>query len=344
MFNTKYLVTAIGIAASLIGCSSVNRSNIAQAQSKPKVVASHNVICDLVETIALDTVDLTCLIKANQDPHTYSPTPSDLQAIESAQLVLYGGYQLEPRIASLLEATSEELPKIALYEQVVSEPIMAEHEHSEHGHSEEESEQEHSEHGHSEEESEQEHSEEELEPDPHVWHSIENTVAMVEFLESTLLQLNPQQAEVYSTNSTALTKQLQQLEAWVKDRIATIPEGQRVLVTTHESLNYYVRSYNLEDYLTLQGLSAESSPTASDVKNLATEIAQTGVPTIFVESTKSDRVINNVARAANVELSESDLYVDGLGETENYTEMMSHNTCAIVSGLGGECEPFINEQ
>ena len=323
--NAKFLAATIGIAASLMGCTA-NRSNIAQAQSKPRVVASHNVICDLVETIASDTVDLTCLIKANQDPHTYRPTPSQLKAMEEAQLVLYGGYQLEPKITKLLEATNEQIPKIALYEQVVTEPIMAEHEHSEEV-----------EHEHSAAETK---SQPELEPDPHVWHSIENTVAMVEFLKSILLQLNPQQADVYLTNSTALTEQLWQLEAWVKEQIATIPEGQRVLVTTHDSLNYYVRAYNLEDYLTLQGLSAEASPTASEVKNLVTTIEQTGVPTIFVESTKSDRVINNVARAANVELSESELYVDGLGSAENYTEMMSYNTCAIVNGLGGECEPF----
>ena len=330
--NAKYFLVAIGIAVSLIGCSSSDR-HIARAQSKPKVVASHNVICDLVETIASDTVDLTCLIKANQDPHTYSPTPSQLKAMESAQLVLYGGYQLEPKIAKLLEATDEKIPKIALYEQVVTEPIMSEHEHT----------LEEAEHEHTLEEA-QTKTQSELEPDPHVWHSIENTVAMVEFLRSILLQLNPQQAEVYLTNSTALTEQLWQLEAWIKEEIATIPQGQRVLVTTHDSLNYYVRSYNLDDYQTLQGLSTEASPTASEVKELVEKIQQTKVPTIFVESTKSDRVISNVARAANVKLSESELYVDGLGSAENYTEMMSHNTCAIVNGLGGECEPFINEQ
>ena len=61
---------------------------------------------------------------------------------------------------------------------------------------------------------------------------------------------------------------------------------------------------------------------------------------IFAESTASDRVIRNVARAADVKLSPTQLYADGLGEAKNYTEMMSHNTCAIVDGLGGECQPF----
>lgn len=320
------VVAATGITTNLVSCSFKSGDNIAQAQEKPKILASHNVICDLVKAIAQDTVDLTCLIDANQDPHTYRPTPSHRKAMEEAQLILYGGYQLEPGLLELIGATEDEdeetpqVAKIALYEQVVTEPIMAEHE--EHN-----------------EESEAAESKPELEPDPHVWHNIENTVAMVKTLESIFLQANPADAEQYLLNSNVLTEKLWQLDAWVKEQIATIPEGQRVLVTTHDSLNYYAQAYYLEDYKTLQDLNADSA-TASGVRELATEIKQAGVPTIFAESTKSDRVINNVARAANVKLSPEKLYVDGLGEANNYTEMITHNTCAIVSGLGGECKPF----
>ncbi len=320
-----FSLTIAGIVAGLIVTSLKTRDNIAQAQDKPQVVASHNVICDLLTTIAQDTIDLTCLIDADQDPHTYTPTPSQRKAIEEAGLIFYGGYEFEPKIIKLLQATDNQIPKIAVYEQVVTEPIMSEHsEHSEAEH----------EHEH------EEDTESELQPDPHVWHNIENTVAMVELIRSTLLQANPQEAELYLVNSTALTDRLWQLDAWIDEQITTIPVGQRVLVTTHDSLNYYVQGYDLENYQTLQGLSASVSPTASQVKELSTEIKQAGVPTIFAESTKSDRVINNVARIAEVELSPDRLYVDGLGQTENYTEMMTHNTCAIVNGLGGECKPF----
>ena len=334
----------IGILASLIGSSLKTQNNTVQAQGKPRIVASHNIICDLVKTIAQDTVDLTCLIDANQDPHTYRPTPSQRRVMAEAQLILYGGYELEPRLIKLMEAIKDESnpqPRIALYEQVVTEPILAEHEHEEHGEHGEHEHEEHGEHGeHTAEEASTEEVEPELVADPHVWHNIEHTVAMIELLQSLFLQVNPLEAERYLVNSTALTEQLWQLDAWIKEQIDTIPAGQRVLVTTHESLNYYVQAYFLEDYKTLQGLSSEAAPTASRVRDLAAEIKQTGVSTIFVESTKSDRVINNVARAADVEVSPEKLYVDGLGEAANYTEMMSHNTCAIVNGLGGECEPF----
>ena len=309
-----------GITASVIALSIKTSNNIAQAESKPKVVASHNVICDLVDTIAVETIELTCLMDADQDPHTYRPTPGDRKAIEEAQLILYGGYQLEPQITELF--ANAETPKVALYE-VVTEPIMVEHES----------------------ESKQPEAGEkvpkpELEADPHVWHNVENTVKMVEAIQSIFLQVNPTAAEQYLVNSVSLTEQLWQLDAWIKDQVATIPEGQKFLVTTHDSLNYYVKAYDLDDYQTLQGLSAESSPTASQVRDLSQKVKAAGVTTIFAESTKSDRVIRNVAKAAGVKLSEQPLYADGLGAAENYTEMMSHNTCAIVDGLGGECEPF----
>ncbi|MFM2314133.1 MAG: hypothetical protein RLZZ04_3409 [Cyanobacteriota bacterium] len=351
--QVKYILGLVvsSIAASAIGCTNGGRipqserspitsnlkteNNIAQADLKPKVVASHNVICDLVGTIAQDTIDLTCLIDANQDPHTYKPTPRDRQAIEEAQLIFYGGYELEPQITKLLTTTKN--PKIALYERVVTEPMMMAAE--DHHHEAEDD------HHEAEESSESASAEStpdkpELEPDPHVWHNVENTVKIVDLIQSTLLQANPPAAAQYSENSATLTKQLRELDTWVKDQLATIPEGQKVLVTTHDSLHYYVKAYSLEDYQTLHGLSAESTPTASQVKKLTEEIKQTGVPTIFAESTASDRVLQNVARAAKVELSPDKLYADGLGDAKNYVEMMSHNTCAIVDGLGGKCQTF----
>ena len=326
MSNNKAKFIAIAIASIVaIITNNIKQNNVVRAQSKPQVVASHSVICDLAEAIAEDTMDLTCLIEGDRDPHSYRPTPSQLKAMEEAQLILYGGYQLEPQITSLLQSIDEKIAKVAVYEQVVAEPMMAEDEH-EHEHDEEHNET-------------AESSQPELAPDPHVWHNVENTVAMVEFLRSLFLQANPSEAELYLANSTALTEQLWQLDAWIKEQIATIPEEQRTLVTTHDSLNYYVQAYNLNDYKTLQGVNADS-PSASQVTELASEIEQSGIPTIFSESTTSDRVISNVARTANVELSSEKLYVGGLGAADSYIQMMSYNTCAIVNGLGGECSSF----
>lgn len=344
----------VSLVASLVG-SCTQQGNLAQEpDSKPKVVGSHSVICDIVNTIAQETIDLTCLLKNNQDPHSFSPTPSARQAMAEADLILYGGYELEPQLIKLLEASTDQegsQVQVAVYERAVIEPIMTEHEHEhsddEH-HAEEAAAHQHSEDEHHPEEAtahqhsdDEHHAEEaELAADPHIWHDVTNAVAIVEELKPRLIELNPQLEAVYLDNSTALTEQLWQLDAWIKDTIETIPPGQRVLITTHSSFNYYVQAYNLEDYQTLQGLSTVASPSASQVRELVAEIQQAKVPTIFAESRTSDRVLRNVARAAQVELSPTRLYADGLGDATSYIEMMSYNTCVIANNLGGECEAF----
>lgn len=336
MLVRNFLTSAIAtVAVVLTGCQPENRSLKVLAQGKPKIVGSYSVLCNFIDIIAQDTVDLTCLIDGGQDPHAYRLAPSERKDLEQAQVIFYGGYDLEPQIIPLIEAIETDVPKIAVHEAVVTEPIVTEHHH--HDDHEEK---------HSQEPEDEAQQTEELEADPHIWHNVENAIAMVEYLQSSLLQLNPNQAALYLENSAKLVENLRQLHAWVQEQIATIPEGKRILVTTHDALNYYVVAYELEDYKTLQGLSPDDSPSASDLRNLVTEIRQTQVPTIFAEVTANNRVINTVAQEAGVKLSDRPLLVDGLGktgtDTDTYLKMIVNNTCAIVDGLGGQCQPFEN--
>lgn len=349
--TNKIILSILAISGlSITGCQVIGKNSVASAKGKPSIVVSHNVLCDFVETIAQETINLTCLIEKGQDPHTYRPTPSHRKEIEKAQAVFYSGFGLEPQIAQMLDSIANKKPVIAINEQAVSSPILTADAHQHHDESGHQSESEHDHHEHhneSEHHSESEHQQKEQAdtvPDPHVWHDVDNAIAIVEQIQSSLLQLNPAQAETYLANSGALTNSLIQLHPWIQDQVATIPEGQKILVTTHNSLNYFVQGYEFDDYQTLQGLNAEDSASARDFKNLVKAIKNTQVPTIFAESTADDRVISNVAREAKIKLSDRKLWVDGLGaegsSTDSYIKMMTHNTCAISEGLGGSCSPF----
>lgn len=321
-----FLTLVLGLGS----CSTTNQTvTNSENKEKPSVIASYSVLCDLTETIAQDTVDLKCLIPPAQDPHTYQPTPSDSKAISEAQLILYGGYQFEPQIIELVKAASTPAPKIAVDEQAVPNPIMAEHEH---------------EHEHEKENTSEAHQEEELEADPHVWHDVKNVIAMTEVVRSQLATLNPSQAQLYDQNALAYTEKLQKLDNWVKAQIATIPAKQRTLITTHDALGYYINAYGLVASEALQGMSTEEAPTASRVKELVGTIKETKVPTLFAEITANNKVIETVAREANVKIADQELYADGLGDqgspTGTYIGMIESNTCAIVNGLGGKCTPF----
>lgn len=307
-------IASIAIAIGLVGCSAPSNPN-AQTEkgNRPLVIATHSILCDLTKQIAANTVDLKCLVQAGADPHVYQATPEDRKAIEQAKLILYGGYNFEPSLIRLIQATSNPAPKVAVDEIAVPNPEKLE----EDG---------------------------ETVTDPHVWHNAQNGIQMAKVISDRLSQLQPEQAKIYAENTQKITSELTQIDTWIKSQIATIPPESRQLVTTHDALGYYSKAYGIPVIGALEGISTDEAPTAARVSALVKDIKKAKVPTIFAEATLNPKLIQSVAREANVKVSEQELYADGLGETgsegETYQKMLTANTCAIVDGLGGKCTPL----
>ena len=384
------LFTALAI---LSGASPLLLNNqAAHSQTSPQVVASYSVLCDLTQQIAQDTLDVTCLIGAGEDPHLYNATPSDRRAIEAADLVLYGGYGFEPDIIQMVEATDGDAPQIAVSEVAVTEPLLGAHHdhgshagehhddedhddhhdehgeddhddhHDEHGeddhddhhdeHGEDDHDDHHDEHGkddhhdehddhhdehdeHGEDDHDEhgedhhddhhdEHGEEGTEPDPHVWHDAENGIAMVRVIQEQLSEIFPDNAALYETNAESLIAQLTQLDTWIQQQIDTVPESQRVLVSTHDALGYYGEAYGIRLEAALASFSTEARPSAADLRDLIEVVEDNNVLTIFIESTSNPGLIEAVSRETDIGVSEEPLYADGLGESGPACDLCRH--------------------
>ncbi len=332
----------VAIATSLSSCAVTNNSQqppttapqaqtTATAEKLPLVVVTNSVSCGLAKQIAGNTVNLKCLVDAGVDPHVYQPNPEDRKAIDSAQLILYGGYDFEPSLIKLVEASSNKAPKIAINEVAVPMPIMTADGHS------------HS-HDHDHDQDEKEKDKNAKEADPHVWNNAQNGIKIAQAISKSLSELRPDQATIYSANTTKLVNELEQIDAWIKTQIATIPEASRKLVTTHHALGYYAQAYGITVEGALNGLSTDEQPTPTRVRELVSVIKSSQVPTIFAEVSINPKLITTVAKEANVKVSERELYADGLGakgsEAETYAGMLIANTRTIVEGLGGKFTPF----
>ena len=324
--SPRVFLGAIALLIGLTGCNSPTPTGLDSDQSESAaeiaasgtdesavdVVASYSVICDIAAQIVADAAQLSCLIPSDQDPHTYQAKPSDREAIDTADLVFYAGLNFEPSIIDMATASESEAPKIALHDEAVQQLIEVEEEG-------------------------------EVNPDPHIWHDIENGLAMVTLIQENLVAVDPDNADVYTKNAEQLTAELQTLDTWIPEQIATIPEPQRRLITTHDAMGYYAQAYGLTVEGTLLGMSTEEQPTAAQVNVLSKTIRDKAIPTIFAELTADDRVLKTVADEAGVSISEKVLLADGLGSEGTpegtYTGMLVYNTCAIVDGLGGNCAP-----
>jgi manganese/iron transport system substrate-binding protein len=329
--NLKYVIGAglLAIATNLSACNSQTNppsadraSNspqpptptaIAKNEKLPLVVATNSVTCGLTKQIAGDTIQLKCLLEPGSDPHIYEPKPDDRKAIESAKLILYSGYDFEPSLIKLIQASSNASPKIAIGELAVPNPQKFD----DHGKSV---------------------------PDPHVWHNAKNGIELAKTISKKLSELRGEHAELYAKNTAKITDELDQIDRWITAQIATIPTSSRKLVTTHGALGYYAKAYNIPLEGAIGGISTDERPTPTRVKELVQVIKDARVPTIFAEVTINPKLIEAVAKEANVKVSERELYTDGLGEKgsegETYVGMLIANTRTIVEGLGGKYTPF----
>ena len=85
-------IAALILGMGVIGCDSAPESNSnsttstnntaittseRSSENLPLVVATTSVLCDLTKQIAGDTVNLKCLVAAEEDPHTYKPKPGE---------------------------------------------------------------------------------------------------------------------------------------------------------------------------------------------------------------------------------------------------------------------------
>ena len=304
--------TILGLMLGLFGCGNKTTNtkyNITNRNNNlPLVVATNSVICDLTKQVAGDTINLICLIPPGINPINYKPIPEDIQAIKNANLVLYHGYNFEPGLIKTIKEIKNSKLKIAVAQTSDINTIKI-----------------------------RKNRKQIIEP--HVWHNPNNTIKMVEIINSSLVKLAPENKNIYNKNTKEVIQEINQINSWIKVRLASIPAKNRKLITTNSAMSYYVKVYDIPYSVNLGNVKNTGKLTDPKVMNLARDIQKAQVPTIFADTNTNSNLLAPVATAAKVKVSQRPLYIDGLGEPgsdgETYQKMMTTNTRIIVEGLGG---------
>jgi manganese/iron transport system substrate-binding protein len=277
------------------------------AGEKLRVVATTNIVGDVVGQIGGDRIALTTLMGIGVDPHSYVPTPTDSAAVHDAHVVLSNGLDLEPFLPKMLEGAGGRAVNIRLADRL--DVGMADPQGGETAGG--------------------------LETEPHVWFDVQNVIQWVGTIQEVLSVLDPANAEAYSANATAYTKELEDLDAWIVREVATLPADRRKLVTNHLAFGSFARRYGFQQIGAIYPISPSSEPSARDIAALEDAILKYGVPAVFTETTVNDRLAEQVAQDTGIHLVQ--LYTGSLGGpgsgAESYTEMMRYDVTAIVDAL-----------
>ncbi|MBA3416513.1 MAG: zinc ABC transporter substrate-binding protein [Chloroflexia bacterium] len=332
---------ALGVT---LGPPEVSRAQSPAAAEPLRVVATFSILGDLVAAVGGDAIELRTIVAAGTDAHTFEPAPDDAIALGEADLVFANGLGFEPWFDQLAEGADAPLPVVVVTDGL--EPREAGGEHADEEHADEE----HAEdEAHADEESGHEEGEEHADEegdhdhgadDPHVWHDVRNAMAMTEAIRDALIAADPAAAAIYEANATAALAELEALDAWVVEQVATLPEERRKLVTSHDTFGYFADRYGFAVVGTaFDSLSTEGGgPAAREIADLVGEIEAAGVPVIFGENVQNPELMEAVAEEAGVALAPT-LYTDALGapgeEADSYEAMVRHNVETIVAALGG---------
>ena len=171
--------------------------------------------------------------------------------------------------------------------------------------------------------------------DPHFWFDPLRVKLAVNDIAARLSVLDPDRGDTYSANASAYNARLDELHAWSEQQTATVPEDRRLLVTSHDSFGYFANLYGFEVVGVVLSGTTDVEPSAGDLADLVDEVKEYGVPTVFGETTVSERLASTVASESGAELVR--LYSGSLGlegsGAETYIEMIRTNVGRIVEAL-----------
>ncbi|MDY7115200.1 zinc ABC transporter substrate-binding protein [Halomonas sp. SSL-5] len=285
---------------------------VAEEASTLRLVATTGMIADIVREVGGDRVEVQGLMGPGVDPHLYRQTRSDVVAMTRADAVFWNGLNLEVQLAELLERLGRRSPVFAVAETVPREALLADEAYPD-------------------------------QPDPHVWMDPGRWRHSVIAVRDALVELDPDGVAAFEAGAEAYLEELEGLDAYAREVLASIPEESRVLVTAHDAFGYFGDAYGLE-VLGIQGFSTESEAGLSRIETLVDLLVEREIGAIFVETSVSERSIRALIEGAAAVGHEvrigGELFSDAMGPEGSYEGswlgMLDHNVTTIARALDGD--------
>ncbi len=145
----------------------------------------------------------------------------------------------------------------------------------------------------------------------------------------------PAGKDTYTANAAAYLAKLDQLESEVKAAMASIPEANRRIITSHDAFGYFGDAYGLK-LLAPEGVSTESEASAKDVGKIIRQIKEQHIPAVFLENVTNPRLIERLGKESGAIVGGT-LYSDALsrdnGPASTYIDLVRYNIRQLSGAL-----------
>ncbi|MFX4292593.1 zinc ABC transporter substrate-binding protein AztC [Streptomyces bohaiensis] len=295
------LATLLSVTA--VGCG-------AAGEDRPHVVVTTNILGDVTREVIGDEAEVTVLMRAGADPHSFGLSAVEAAMLEEADLVVHNGMGLEENVVRHVEAAAGSgVPVVAVGEAADPLPYRGEDGAGA--------------------------------PDPHFWTDPDRMRTATAVIAEQVLEHVPDvddaairaNAERYDAELATLTEEM-------TEAFAALPAEDRKLVTNHHVFGYLAERFDFEVIgAIVPGGTTLASPSSSDLASLTDAMREAGVRAVFADSSQPDRLAQVLREEMGGAVEVVPLFTESLTEpgegAGTYLEMMRANTAAIAEGLTG---------
>ncbi len=279
---------------------------------RPVVVTTVAPLTNIVRNIGCNQVQVHGLIPEGADSHSFEPAPSAARILAKAALVIVNGLHLETPTEKLAQvAMRPGVPLIQLGDSTITRqqwifdfsfPAAK------------------------------------GDPNPHLWLNAAYASHYAKVAAEALMKVDPANGALYASRLRAYQARLAHLDGAIAKAVASIPLGNRKLLTYHDSWAYFAPRYGMTVIGAIQP-SDFREPTPREVAALIEQIKRENVPAIFGSEVYPSPVMEQLRRETGVRyvtaLRDDDLPGAVGSPQHTYIGMMVFNMRAMVPALGG---------
>ncbi len=268
-----------------------------------------------------EDISVSLLVKNGTDPHSYTPSPSDIAKISSCDLIFYVGGESDLWVSDVIKGkTNKDMREVKLLDALGDRAFASpEHYHHEHEH-----------------EGEHEHTENAY--DEHVWLSLKNAAFLCGVISEALSDALEEYSEDIKDNAESYIEKINSLDAEYASAVASATRD-TLLFADRFPFGYLFEDYELKHFAAFSGCSADSEASFDTVTFLAKKIDELGIKHVFVLE-NSDKALAETVISSSASKSAEILVLDSMQSISaedidgaGYLSVMENNLSVIKTAL-----------
>lgn len=307
------MLLALLLALSLAGC----------AAGRTRGSGRLNVVCtlfpyyDFVRQIGGDDVDVTLLVAAGREVHSFEPTPLDAVTLSEADVFICNGGESESWVEDMLDAAGENIGTVLVmmdHADVLAEEIQEGMQVREDG----------------------DEDPDEIEYDEHIWTSPVIAMELCRVIGEALMEADPAHAPAYQARLNDYLARLAQLDA---DFRAAVNGARRTTLIFGDRfpLLYFCKTYGLDYRAAFHGCAGDTEPSLATLKYLIDRVNAEKIPVVYTIELSSRKIADAIAETTGAKVltfqSCQTVSREDFSRGETYLSLMYRNLDALKEGL-----------